>query len=107
MAQKVVIDEERIPRRDYEEEQDLGANWLPLLIIPLLLGGLLWGLQSYSQNTGNPQNSGEQQFGIGGAPMVTESATPTLSPTATPTTTPTPAPTESEVSPTDILDDVL
>ncbi len=120
MVQRLEIEETEIPRRNYEKEEETGPSWLPLLIIPLMLGGLLWGLQSYSRNAGDRQNTGEQQFGVGGAPMVTKSASPTLTPTATPTTTPTPTPSlspivdqedstspKSGVSPTDILDDVL
>lgn len=99
--------------RDYARE-DRGTNWLPLLIIPLLLGGLLWGLQSYSQNARN--DGSEQQFGVGGGPVVTQAASPTVSPTMTMTPTPTlsPSPMEgntdvvpNELSPTNMGDDTL
>ena len=88
--------------RDYERE-NRGTNWLPLLIIPLLLGGLLWGLQSYSQNARNDDGS-EQQFGVGGGPVVTQAASPTVSPTMTMTMTPTPT---IEVIPTNMDEDPL
>ena len=94
MARRVNIrddDDERVVDRDYDtdrnyqDDDDHGTNWLPLLIVPLLLGGLLWGLQSYSQNAVDRTNPNGQQFGVGGGPVVSQPVSPTSMPSATPT----------------------
>ena len=95
MARRVDLrDDETVINNAYDRDvrNDQGTNWLPLLIIPLLLGGLLWGLQAYSQNA-RDDGSG-QQFGVGGGPVVI---------TPTPTISPTPI----EISPTNMGQDTL
>ena len=89
MARRVNItneDDERIADREYDMyDDDHGTNWLPLLIVPLLLGGLLWGLQTYSQNAVDRENPSGQQFGVGGGPVVSQPVSPTSMPSPTPT----------------------
>ncbi len=96
-------------QRDFEAVER-SSNWLPLLIVPLLLGGLLWGLQSYTQNTMDREDPNSQQFGVGGGPVVSQPVSPIITaPSPTMTMTPTPSMMEEdmEVSPTGMgMDDL-
>ncbi len=118
MARRINIrdEDDTVVERDYRtdrnyEKEEQGSNWLPLLIVPLLLGGLLWGLQSFSQNSVDRNNPGGQEFGVGGAPVVTTSPRMETS-SPTPMSSPTLSPTKSddgtlmpldEITPTEVM----
>lgn len=115
MARRINLRDDDTDEYTFRNERDIEpegnrANWLPLLIVPLLLGGLLWGLQSYSQNAMDREDPNSQQFGVGGGPVVSQPVSPTIiSPSPTVTMTPTPSMMEEnmEVSPTGMgMDDL-
>lgn len=87
--------------RDNYYNSDKASNWLPLLMIPLFIVGLLAVFPYLAGNSNNIQNNTAQpgtntqpdntesnpQFGVGGGPE-NPTITPTTTPRPTSTTTP-------------------